>query len=85
MYVGTVNTVDEIKQFFEYLITKEHLNFHPDENFSTYVCFRTGEPTFSKTEIKHYNSLMDKAFHICEESGSDIYNLATNCFESYMK
>ena len=85
MYAGTVNTVDEIRQFFEYLITKEQLNFHPDEDFSIYISFKTSEPTFSKTEINHYNSLMDKAFRICEDSGVDIYKLAIDCFESHIK
>jgi len=76
MYKNEVNTVEGIRDFFKYLLEVEEVSFHPDTHFSDYVSIDTGEPTFSKHEAAHLQSLMNKSFDVCEKEGIDIYDLA---------
>lgn len=84
MYVDALNTAKDVKAFFNYLIKVEKLNFHPDEGFSGYVSTETGNSTFSNSEAEHYNSLMNNAFGICQNAGTDIYDLALDCLKRKM-
>lgn len=81
MYDGEVNTVEGIRGFFQYLLEVEEVNFHPDTDFSDYISLDAGEPTFSKPEVAHYESLMNKSFDVCEKEGIDIHDLAMDCLK----
>lgn len=83
MFTKQIRTIDDVKKFFDYLFEVEKVNFHPDEDFSTYISIETEEPTFSKSEADHYNSLMSIAFDICENNNVDVYELSMRCLKSY--
>ena len=76
MYSHTINTVNEVKAFFEFLIEQKSLSFHPDTDFSEYISVESEEATFSSQEVTHYNKLMDTCFSICESNTVDIYDLS---------
>ncbi len=75
MFTDSVKTVHDVKAFFNHLVTVDRLNFHSDEDFTTYVSFETGNPSFTEQQAAHYNTLMDAAFTVCETEGADIYAL----------
>jgi hypothetical protein len=74
-FKGQIETTDDVVKYFIYLIEELHLNFHPDTDFSEYISFDTGVQTFNDKEIHYHNSLMDRCFSVCEESGVDIYDI----------
>lgn len=71
-----INTVDQVKEFFEYLAMERKVNFHPDDDFSDYIDLSTKEPTFNVEEVAIFNNLMDESFVVCESNQTDIYELA---------
>lgn len=73
--VAEISTLEDVKQFAHYLGSTLHVNFHPDEDFASYINCETGEPSFSPEEVEHYNALMNKCFIVCEELGADIYEV----------
>ncbi len=77
MFTGPVKTVDDVRTFFNHLVTVDTLNFHPDGDFTAYVSVETGNPSFTEPQAAHYNTLMDAAFTVCETEGADIYALGT--------
>lgn len=63
-------------EFFTYIYCKRGVNFHPDEGFDHYIDLETKQPTFTKSECKHYDQLMAECFAVCEDSDIDIYDHA---------
>jgi hypothetical protein len=84
MLINKINTVDDVKVFFQYLVNNRSLNFNPDEDFSSYISLETGKPSFSTSEIKQYNSMMNDAFEVCQEAGVDIYDLSISCLRPHI-
>ena len=70
-----VETVEDVRAFFEYLVNKRNCNFHPDDDFAEYVDDETQEPIFNNSEVKLYNRLMDECFAVCAESNHSVYDL----------
>ena len=62
------------------MVVECKLNFHPDEDFSNYVCVKDGSPTFSMEEFIEYNKLMKEAFRVCKENGIDICDMGVATF-----
>lgn len=71
-----INTVDQVKEFFDYLAMERKVNFHPDDDFSDYINLSTNEPTFNAEEVAIFNNLMDESFVVCESNQTDIYQLS---------
>jgi len=76
MYDHKIDTIDDVKAFFRFLIEQKSLNFHPDDDFSEYINIKTNEPTFSEREITHYNKLMEDCFEVCHKENVEIYSIA---------
>lgn len=84
-----IETVEDVKAFFETLHNKYELAFHPDDPFEDYVSIETGTPTFTANEAKYFNALMNQCFEVCERKDVEIYliglelihgqNKMTNC------
>ena len=70
-----ITSVEEVTQFFKFLIEEKRLNFHPDDDFAEYVYNETQEPFFNEAEVKLYNRLMDECFAVCAESNYSIYEI----------
>lgn len=68
-----IESIQDVKSFFQILHQVYQLQFHPDDSFEDYVSIETGAATFSKVEAKYLNELMNKCFEVCEEAHEDIY------------
>lgn len=71
-----INTIDQVKEFFDYLTTVRRVNFNPDDDFADYIDLSTHEPTFDAEEVAILNILMEQSFEVCEANQTDIYELA---------
>lgn len=76
-----INTIDQVKDFFDYLATERKVNFHPDDDFADYFDVNTKEPTFNAKEVAVLNRMMDESFEVCEANQTDIYELAMRALE----
>lgn len=68
-----IETIEDVKEFFETLHNKYELAFHPDDLFEDYVNIATGEPTFTKEESTYLNEVMEKCFEVCNRESVEIY------------
>lgn len=71
-----INTIDQVKEFFDYLTKLRRVNFNPDDDFADYIDLSTHEPTFDAEEVAILNILMEQSFEVCEANQTDIYELA---------
>lgn len=78
-----INTIDEVKDFFRYLVNDRKVNFHPDDNLFDYVSIETNKPTFCDYEARLFNEMMNDAFDTCEDEGEDIYEIANDIVAEY--
>lgn len=74
MQIESINTVDDVRMFFKYLVNDKELNFHPDTDFTDYINISTGKTIFSDEEITRYNRIMDSCFVVCNKHNVDIYD-----------
>ena len=72
-----MRTVEDVKSFFQELIDKYSLNFHPDTPFEDF-------DIFTKAQAKALNKKMDKAFKICEKEKVDIYGIGLKIHRAAM-
>lgn len=68
-----IRTVADVEAFFQHLINKDSLNFHPDEDFRNYVKVETGLPSYTLEEADFRNKLMEACFKVCNRENADIY------------
>lgn len=68
-----INNLNDVRLFAEHLF-QEGTNFHPDDNFHTYVNLSTGLNTYTQAEANLRNKLMEQSFKVCEENNTDIYD-----------
>lgn len=61
-----IATVEEVKTFFRHIVYDLDINFHPDDDFKSYVSYDTGERTLDDEQAELYNRLMDEAFDACD-------------------
>ena len=70
----TIASIDEVKKFFNWLFFDAHVIFHPDNRFEVYTD-RQGNPSFTESECKQLNHLMDQCFAVCSDEGVQIYGI----------
>lgn len=75
----SITTLDDVKDFAIYLIVKESVMFHPDENFNVYININNNEQSFTKEQADKRNDLMEQCFSVCEKENVDIYSFMSNC------
>lgn len=71
-----ITTVNDVKDFFHHIVYERKVNFHPDEDFESYINYDNKIPTFTPDEVKAYNRLIDQSFDVCEKNKADVYQLA---------
>ena len=71
-----INTTKDVAAFFFYLVFEKRIILHPDDPFEWYKNIATDEPTFTKTEAKLYDILMEECFDVCCKEATDIYEIA---------
>jgi hypothetical protein len=74
-YPEKIGTRADIIRFFAYLHCDRDIAYHPDDSFSGYVNFDTGEPTFTDEECVRFDQLMDACHEWCKKHKQDIYEL----------
>ena len=79
--IAKIENVEDVITFSKELID-EGANFHPDDDFTTYVHVGTGLPSYTTEQAELRNDLMSQAFEVCEKEGVDIYDLT---MEVYLK
>lgn len=72
MTITRIESEEDVRTFFRYLVQDLKLNFHPDTTFEDYIEFDTGEPSFSEAEAKRLNAMMDQCF---ETIGEKVYEV----------
>ena len=70
-----ITTIQDVKDFADYLVNTEHLNFNSDEDFRNYISYETHKPTYSEAEAVKRNNLMKQCFRVCESEEVDIYEV----------
>lgn len=73
--VDHITTINQVKDFANYLVNDLKVNIHPDNDFSEYIEYSTFKPTFDDNGIKRGNQLMEECFSVCEEHSVGIYDL----------
>ena len=73
--VTKITSIEDVKAFAHYLANDLHLNFHPDDDFSSYINYEKNESVFTPEEAAKYNALMNECFDVCERAGIDIYEV----------
>jgi hypothetical protein len=85
MFKRKIRTIEDVEQFFEYLVKTLHLNFHPDTDFSEYINIGNGNNTFSPQEAKKLNAAMTQCVKLCKTAKKDIYEIGFNCLQNTYK
>ena len=70
-----IETIQDVKDFAEYIKVVEDAAISPDDSFSEYVNYKTLEPTYTKKEAEARDKLMEQCFEVCEREKVDIYEL----------
>ena len=70
-----IETIQDVKDFAEYIKVVEDVAISPDDSFSEYANYKTIEPTYTKEEADKRNKLMEQCFSVCEREKVDIYEL----------
>ena len=73
-----IETIQDVKDFAEYIKVVEDAAISPDDSFSEYANYKTLNPTYTKEEANKRDKLMEQCFEVCEREGVDIYELL-NC------
>ncbi len=68
-------TIADVEQFFRFLIEEEKVNFHPDDDFHSYIDMDTRQKAFSDADCGLYNRLMSESFDACAKEGVEIYGI----------
>lgn len=77
--LSQIKSVADVEQFAK-LLVEEGSNFHPDDDFTEYVNYKTDEPTYTPEEAELRNSLMEQCFEVCEKEEQDIYAVMHRVF-----
>lgn len=79
-----IETVEDVKEFFEVLHNKYKLAFHPDDPFEDYVSIESGTPTFTNGEAIYLNEVMNQCFEVCEKNDVEIYSIGLSLINPEM-
>lgn len=69
-----IDSTEDVKTFFEYLMKVDNIALHPDTPFSEYTD-DNGEPFYSEQDAEKLDALMHKCFSVCEQAGTDPYEI----------
>ena len=70
-----ITAVEDVKDFFHYIVYGLDINFHPDDDFKDYVSYETGERTMDDEQAELYNRLMDECFEVFD--GDQVYEIGS--------
>lgn len=82
-YAGKIEHQWQVRVFFQHLMEKEALNFHPDTPFNDYIHGETKQPLYHEEQATFRDKLMEQCFDFCTASALDIYEIANEEFKKY--
>jgi len=85
MTLQDINTVQDVEKYFQYIVYDLGINFHVDTPFSDYVYNYNDKPCFSKKEALRLQIMMEKSYQVCDSENVDIYEIALNVLQSFIK
>lgn len=59
-----VTNIDEAKAFIKHIIAECKVNWHPDDDVSTYIEIETGEPAFTPEQVEIIDRMTGECFDI---------------------
>ena len=71
-HINNVDDVDDVRNFFHYIVEERNVNFNPDDMFRDYM-LADGSNAFTPEECGNYNRLVEEAFKICDKENVGIY------------
>ncbi len=77
-----ITSAEEVRDFFSHLVNDFGINFHPDDDFTDYVNYTTGERTMDDEQAELYNRLMDESFDVC---GDAVYEIGSDLLLERLK
>jgi hypothetical protein len=69
-----IETVQDVRDMIKNIYTNLQLNFHPDTPFEDYIN-SSGLPCFTLHQSEILDSILSKAFDICDVASVDIYEI----------
>lgn len=85
MTLQDINTDQDVQKFFEHIVYDLGINFHVDTPFSNYVYNYNDKPCFTKKEALRLQIMMERCDFICSRENVDIYEIALNVLQSFIK
>lgn len=79
----SINTLEDVYEFFTHLYTKELLAFHPDDFFEDYIDMESNAPSYTPEEAAIRNKLMGQCFTVCTKANADIYSIGVALYHKY--
>lgn len=83
--VPHITTISQVQDFAHYLVYELGVNFHPDTPFEDYITLTTHKPSFSTSEARIGNRLMEECFNVCESNNKDVYEETGKVWAGFMK
>lgn len=65
----------DVTTFFYHIVDERKVNFHPDDPFDQYVCYKINSPSFSDKGIGIDDRLMDETIDVCDRESVDIFQI----------
>jgi hypothetical protein len=85
MKLQDINTIQDVEKFFQHIVYDLGINFHVDTPFTDYVYNYNDKPCFTKKEALRYQIMMERCDFICQIKKVDIYEIALNTLQSFIK
>ncbi len=79
-----ITTVEEVKAFFHHIVYDLGINFHPDDDFNSYVSYENGERTMDDAQAALYNRLMDEALDTCDNDDT-VYEIGSELLRERLR
>ncbi|WP_066834994.1 hypothetical protein [Rufibacter ruber] len=76
----TINSKQDVVDFFIYVMRDLKVNFHPDDTFHSTINADTKEDTFTPEEADHLDAIVNECWTYCQANNLDICNVANEVF-----
>ena len=80
----SIQSLQDVRDFFQHLYVAESLNFHPDTPFTEYVD-GSGKDTYTPAQAEEREQLLNTCFTVCENHAADIYEIGNDIFSDLTK
>ena len=79
--ISSINNIDEVKAFFNYLYFNENESFNLKKDFNEFIFSYTGVPMYSDEEASFRKALKKQCFKICNATNINMFMLHRDCLK----